>query len=332
MDEKQYSQDANDQTDQADQDRRRPVDQDETRPFAVFMNAGSGNHEEGSVEQTVREAIPEARLGPFFQFSPGEDFHPMLRKALAWCEEHEGILLLAGGDGTVSTAMPEIVRHSVPIAVLPLGTFNYFARSHHISTEPVDALEQLLKGRPRRVQVCYLNDRPFVIMASMGLYSKVIEARERHKGILWRSRFIALVSGIVTMLRERKSLRANLVLDGHPLQVRTPMVFVSINRFQLETLQLEEVEKLALGRMGVLIMRPVSFWEMLMLMFQGALGRLQEAENLEHLSAERLEFHSGRGQIKVAIDGELAYFQDPLRFRVEQDAVTLIVPPEDEPE
>jgi diacylglycerol kinase family enzyme len=56
--------------------------------------------------------------------------------------------------------------------VLPQGTFNYFSRTHGIPLDTTDATRALLAGMIRPVQVGLLNDRVFLVNASLGLYPR----------------------------------------------------------------------------------------------------------------------------------------------------------------
>ena len=51
------------------------------------------------------------------------------------------------------------------------------------------------------MQVGLLNDRPFLVNASLGLYPQLLEDREAFKQKFGRSRLVALWSGLVTLMR-----------------------------------------------------------------------------------------------------------------------------------
>lgn len=47
----------------------------------------------------------------------------------------------------------------IAVGVMPQGTFNYFARTHAIPTDPTEAVQALLGAEPVGVQVGLINDR-----------------------------------------------------------------------------------------------------------------------------------------------------------------------------
>ena len=64
------------------------------------------------------------------------------------------------------------------LAVIPIGTYNHFARDLGIPTEWRAALEVALRGETRVIDTARVNDRFFVNNLSMGLYPELVARRE----------------------------------------------------------------------------------------------------------------------------------------------------------
>jgi diacylglycerol kinase (ATP) len=82
-------------------------------------------------------------------------------------------LVVAGGDGTIAPVADLAGRLGVPLAVIPGGTANDFARAAGLPLGPLDAAELAIQGTTlRRFELGRLGDgRPFVNVASVGLAS-----------------------------------------------------------------------------------------------------------------------------------------------------------------
>jgi diacylglycerol kinase (ATP) len=93
---------------------------------------------------------------------------------------------VAGGDGTIAPAAEAAGRIGAPLAVIPTGTANDFARVTGLPTEPEEAARLAVIGeRTRRHELGRLaGGRPFVNAASAGLASKAARHAEAFKGVL----------------------------------------------------------------------------------------------------------------------------------------------------
>src|SRR3954453_17352406 len=123
--------------------------------IAVAANQGSGG---GLDPAPLVSAIPGAEL-----FGCGE-----LERIAAWAPDR---MAAAGGDGTVGPLAELAGRLDVPLAVIPAGTANDFARAHGLPDDPAEATELAATGAPTRaLDLGQLADgRPFVNVASAGL-------------------------------------------------------------------------------------------------------------------------------------------------------------------
>ncbi|MBX6314859.1 MAG: diacylglycerol kinase, partial [Isosphaeraceae bacterium] len=86
-------------------------------------------------------------------------------------------LVAAGGDGTVAALVNEWPR--VPIAVLPAGTENLFARHFGFSRHPEDLAETIAHGRTAPLDLGVVNGRRFTLMAGVGFDAEVV-SRHHH--------------------------------------------------------------------------------------------------------------------------------------------------------
>src|SRR5918994_3668167 len=91
-----------------------------------------------------------------------------LQQAAAWRPDR---LAVAGGDGTIGPVAELAGRLGVPLAVLPTGTANDFARVHGLPVDPREAAELAAEAtHTRPLELGRLADgRPFVNVASAGL-------------------------------------------------------------------------------------------------------------------------------------------------------------------
>ncbi|RXX19750.1 diacylglycerol/lipid kinase family protein, partial [Streptococcus oralis] len=89
------------------------------------------------------------------------------------------VLLVGGGDGTVSTAAAALMNKPIALGILPAGTMNLFARTLQIPIELEDAVSALAGGDITAVDIATVNGEPFVHQFSVGLHARMVRNRER---------------------------------------------------------------------------------------------------------------------------------------------------------
>ncbi|WP_294242924.1 diacylglycerol kinase family protein [uncultured Sphingomonas sp.] len=101
-----------------------------------------------------------------------KDLEPTVRELLA---AKPDLLILGGGDGTISGLVDLMVGHDVMLGVLPLGTANSFARSLGIPLTIEGAVEVIRTGRPRRIDLGMIDNDYYANCAAMGISPKIAE-------------------------------------------------------------------------------------------------------------------------------------------------------------
>ena len=146
-------------------------------------------------------------------------------------------VVFGGGDGTVSTGAAALAGGPKALGVLPLGTFNHFARDLGIPLELEDAVRTIAVGHVREVDVGEVNGRPFVNNSSIGLYPEMVRVRDelrRHHGM---RKGTAMLGAAREVLRDPPFLRVDLRVLDDVARVRTPFVFVGNNRYEMDALR-----------------------------------------------------------------------------------------------
>jgi YegS/Rv2252/BmrU family lipid kinase len=101
-----------------------------------------------------------------------DDLERTLDAALA---KKPDLVILGGGDGTVSGLVDKLVGTGAILGVLPLGTANSFARTLGIPLDVDGAIEVLRDGAPRRIDLGMIDDDYFANCAAMGISPQIAE-------------------------------------------------------------------------------------------------------------------------------------------------------------
>jgi diacylglycerol kinase family enzyme len=297
---------------------------DPAAPLQFVINAAAGSSDAQAKRWVIETALQAGGRRGDLLFCGPTDLNGVAQHAATKALATRAAVVAVGGDGTLNTVAQAAHAEGCAMGVVPQGTFNYFARTHGIPTDPAEAVRLLLRAAPAPVQVAGINDRVFLVNASLGLYPDILQDREAYKARFGRSRWVAFVAACATLLRAQRRLRLHIELGSHIRDVQTLTLFVGNNRLQLQQFGAEPEDTLAGtpgdGSMAALMLRPIGTMSMVGLLLRGAMGRLGEAAGVEAFEFQHMvvkpTLAPGRKEVVVAFDGEVARMRGPIDIRV----------------
>lgn len=301
------------------------------RLISMVMNTGSGHHAYGH-EQLARQLMAYFEQQGFevdlYLLTEARQLGEVVRQARSKHDREGGVIVAAGGDGTLNTVAQELQHTNIRMGIIPLGTFNYVARALNIPLEPFAAAQVIVEGRARPVHLGTINHYVYLNNASIGLYPKIIEQRELYNARFGRFRVVAMVSGFVVLMREQRKLKLKMTIDGEQTPIETPLVFFGNNQLQLQDMKLTLADCVAQGKLAAVAITALTRWQMIKLIHRLQVGLFEQAPEVTSFCAEHIKIESRVKQMKVAIDGEIVTIAPPLIFKVAHNALQVMVPQE----
>lgn len=296
---------------------------------AVVMNARAGSIGAAHAREradAIRAAFGAAGVEATVHACPGAALTAAARKAAA-----SGVdaVVAAGGDGTVSACASALVGGDVPLAVLPLGTLNHFARDLGMPNDLAAAARAIAGGTAEHVDAGEVNGRTFVNNSSIGLYPLIVRARDAEQRATGRGKWRAMMTALWRVMRRFPLLTVRLETEHGALSVRTPFVFVGNNAYQISPLALGRRPRLDGGRLCLYTMRCQGRLKMLWLTLRAIFQRLDEIEDFEAHEVSEVEVALPRRRrrgLEVAFDGEVATLAPPLRYTIRPGALPVLRP------
>jgi diacylglycerol kinase family enzyme len=259
-------------------------------PFLI-VNPHSGD---GGADELLAEAA--ARGIPTHVLGPDDDVANLAREADA------DALGMAGGDGSLAQVAAVAMERDLPFACIPFGTRNHFARDIGLDRDdPIGALDALVDGEERRIDVGRANDRLFLNNVSLGVYARLVHRRERHRR---RRTAFARLRALAIVATHRDPL--GITVNAKPLSAR--VVLVSNNAYELGPLSVGVRERLDEGRLHL----------------YAPLGLLRSS--WEEHSGARFTIDAAAGRLQAAVDGEPELLGTPVEFSIEPRALRVLLP------
>ncbi|MFX0545963.1 diacylglycerol/lipid kinase family protein [Roseovarius sp. S1116L3] len=300
-------------------------DQTKKQPrICVLMNAGSGKKDADRARSRIGDAFRDVgRPAEIRLMAKGDQIEETAQTAL---KDGFDIIVAAGGDGTIAGIAGVLRGQGTPMGIIPLGTFNYFARSLDIPQEVEEAVQLIATGARRPVRIGTINGRTFLNNASLGAYPAILRTREETYRKWGRSRVAAYWSVLITLVTLRRPLKLRIEASGQTTSHRTPLAFAVNNAFQLEQMGLEGRENIARGQIALFVAPDTGRWGMLRNAFALAMGRAQRDVEFHLIAADHIDIQTDRRGCDVACDGERARMRAPFGLRAIEDELTVIVP------
>ncbi|MEO8756716.1 MAG: diacylglycerol kinase family protein [Devosia sp.] len=236
------------------------------------------------------------------------------------------MLLAGGGDGTISAAAAAAFEQHIPLAVLPAGTMNLFARSLGIPLKLEDALEALAVGEVKAVDIATVNGRPFIHQFSVGIHPKLVKLRE---SLPYKSRvgkMIASTRAAFGAILRPPNFTTDLLSGGRLERRQTAGISVSNN--PLDEGHFPIADRLDRGVLGIYLVPLLSFPVMVRLAYgllRGKFRSLPEVIDKEAREATLFFPHRKAGAVGV-IDGELVNLPARVDLQIHPKALQVVVP------
>lgn len=297
-------------------------------PITILMNNGSGSSRGNAVHDEIIQAFAGHHCTPaIIDINAIPDFSETSAALFQKAKEKNGIIVAAGGDGTVNAVATQCVTHGVTLGVIPLGTFNYFAREMLIPLDVAEAVRIILQGRTVKASVGKIQDRLFLNNASFGLYTNIIRQRENATYRFGRLRIVAALSAVMSLIKGHRLFNIRISSDGaQPSHHRASMVFIGNNTLQLNNLGLDVAACTRRNKLAVVILKEAGAFATARLIWRGIIKHWQDETILETFCADAFDVDTKRTSIDLVIDGEIIHCHTPLSFHVETEALSVRVP------
>lgn len=233
------------------------------------------------------------------------------------------LVLVCGGDGTVSACAGALANSGVPLAVLPAGTGNLLARNLDLPLELDAALDVAFGTGRRTIDVLESADRRFAVMAGLGFDAAMI--RDTDDQLKSRIGWPAYILGVARSIRRTPRTRYTVTVDdGAPISRRAVGVLVgNVGSLQAGVAVLPDASPDD-GLLDVLVLAPRSGWGWPALMLR-IVARRPGGANEETMRGKRVTIAVSRAA-PIEYDGEYVGVVHELAAEVIAGALTLCCP------
>ena len=295
--------------------------------FLAILNRGGGTLRTTDLDAfsaRMRDTLEAAGHSLDISIVDGKDLIDALKGAAS--DDARDVVLVGGGDGTISAAASCLMDTGKVLAVLPAGTMNLFARSLQMPLDLDSAIAAFATGKIREVDVATANGRAFVHQYSVGMHAKLVKMREQMDFASRLGKIRASMRAAVGTMLNPPSMRVHMEIDGTVLKARASGIGITNNLFGEG--HLPYADKPDGGRLGVYITTASRLPELISFFLNMLVGRWRANAHVEIHSAEDvvLKFSRLHKRHRCVIDGELCEIERETAFRIHPKSLRVLVP------
>ncbi len=291
----------------------------------VLLNRGAG-----SVNGLSPEELCGRIEGTFAAFRVEAEVRALDGPALAEAARAAADLpvdavIAAGGDGTVNTVAAALAGTSKPMGVLPLGTFNHFAKELGIPQDLDAGIAALATAQPTDLDVAEVNGRLFLNFTGIGLHPSMVRRRDEAADV-GKPKLLATIVALLRALRDLPVMRVGIASAGRPQWRVTPSVIVCTNTYQMKAYGVEHLSIPQRGVLNVYVARTTRWYHMLWIVARALFARLDTTKAFEVVVLPEVSIFLHRRRVAITIDGDVETLEAPLVYRVRRGGLRVLVP------
>ncbi len=232
------------------------------------------------------------------------------------------LVIVCGGDGSVSSAALAAMESGLPLGIIPMGTANDLARTLGIPMDLAGAADVIARGETRRVDVGTVNGHAFFNVASIGLSSDLAQSLDP----MLKKRFGRLGYAVAALkvLTRASRFGARITEKGRTIDVETYQIAVGNGRHYGGGNVVEENAEIDDGHLDLYSLEMPNLWKLALMLRSfrsGTHGAWREVR-----TAKCIEFDIETSKPRpINTDGEIVT-ATPAHFKVHPKAIAIFAP------
>ena len=277
--------------------------------------------------ETMSDRLAAARWADTMWLPTAEE-DPGRSMAASAVEQQVDLVVAAGGDGTVRVVADGLANSGLPLGIVPSGTANLLARNLDIPLAEADAIEVVMSGRTRSIDLIKLSidgseGEHYAVMAGMGIDAMIMdETRDDLKDKIGTAAYFVAAARALGRLPVPMRIK----VDDHHTHRRRAMICVVGNVGGLPgNITLIPGAEPDDGRLDVYVASPHRFTQWIRVFARLITRRSNGQDRVDQWRGRRVEIRLGRPD-NYQLDGDVVGELRWLVAEVQPQALSVRVP------
>lgn len=274
--------------------------------------------------ERVRRTFDAAGIEAEVSVIEGEDLEPAVRHAARRAVD---MLVVGGGDGSVSSAAAALLDTDMPLGILPFGTLNHFARDLEVPFHLDAAVAMLAAGQVRTVDVAEVNGLAFINNSMIGSYPALVDERETHRRHRHVAKWRAGTHALARIARRLPAITMQLSSGDTLTTLTTSLLMVGNNRYATGVLGFGRRRSLDGGELSVYAVCGGRRRDAVRSLTRIVVGRPETDNAFQAATLTGLTVAIEAPSVKISVDGEVRHLRPPLHYSIRPGALRVVGPP-----
>ena len=249
---------------------------------------------------------------------------PEIARDITRLHQSADMVVVCGGDGSISSAAPAVIDSGLPLGIIPAGTANDLARTLSIPLDFAAAADVIMADHLRQIDVGMVNGHAFFNVASLGLSSEL--AQKLDPAIKKRFGRLGYAIAALRIMATARLFRARIMEKGHATRVKTYQIAIGNGRLYGGGNIVEQNAAIDDGALDLYSLEMRNLWKLALMVRafrSGTHGAWKEVR-----TARCVEFSiETRRPMPINTDGEIVT-ATPAHFQVMPGAISVYAPPQ----
>ncbi|WP_374722413.1 diacylglycerol/lipid kinase family protein [Peribacillus tepidiphilus] len=294
--------------------------------YCFIVNKVSGNGRALKIWYQIEQKLQEKNVNYSVRFTEKPKHATLLVQELIH-KEKVTLIVAVGGDGTVHEVINGLVGTNIPLGIIPAGSGNDFSRGLGIPFNHEKALERILSGKPKMIDIGSVNSTYFCTVAGIGFDGEVAQNTNIsiHKKLLNFVRMgqISYIISALSVLFRYKPKDISLMIDKKLYKIpKVWLIAVANLPFYGGGLVICPKAESNDGLFDICIVQGMSKWEFLRTFPLVYKGNHISSPSIKIIKGKELEIESST-PLLLHGDGEVIG-QTPARIKMKPSAIYVI--------
>ena len=231
------------------------------------------------------------------------------------------LLLCAGGDGTLNEVISGNIerKNKILLGHLPLGSVNDVAHMYGMNGNTLSNIAMLLNGTKKNIDVCLINENPFVYIACMGAYVDISYATPRKLKEKY-GKLAYIIYGIQQLKQNLQFYNVKYEINGEVHEKRFSFIFITNSSRVGGVNNIYEDVKLNDNKFEVLMCDIKNKWDIIKAVYNLKRKEMNEIKNFTYFKTDKIKLEFDEVPPSWCIDGdELTHDKKVFEITINKD-------------